>query len=296
MRIPMVICACSLALYLAVIGPFSSYMREKPITEKLGYVPSIKVLKPAAADQKELVSAFLVMKVLMYFGGLLQKQENEMAIPADYPAMSRLIHNAVKLDPYNMDAYYFGQAILVWDVGKVELANELLDYGMQYRTWDWYLPYFAGFNYAFFLKDYANAARYYRRAADLSGFDLFKKLAGRYMQESGRTDLALSYLYAMEKGEKNPAIRKSFRIRIKAFQEVRRIEIARDRYKESTGALPASLDLLVSEGFLSPPPVDPYGGKFFLEPGGRVATTSKFAFAKRSQDGGKKQEPEGEKR
>jgi tetratricopeptide (TPR) repeat protein len=285
----MLIGACSLALYMAVIGPFSSYMREKPITEKLGYVPSIKVLKPVSADQKELVSAFLVMKVLMYFGGLLQKQQNEMAIPADYPAMSRLIHNAVKLDPYNMDAYYFGQAILVWDVGKVDLANELLDYGMQYRTWDWYLPYFAGFNHAYFLKDSAAAAHYYRRAADLSGFDLYKKLAGRYMQESGRTDLALSYLIAMEKGEKNPALKKSFRIRIKAFQEVRRIEIARDKYRETTGALPATVDTLVREGLLSPPPVDPYGGRFFLEQDGRVSTTSKFAFATRKQNGGNKQ-------
>jgi tetratricopeptide (TPR) repeat protein len=110
-----------------------------------------------------------------------------------------MIHGAVQLDPYNMDAYYFGQAILVWDVGKVELANELLDYGMRFRTWDWYLPFFAGFNQAYFLKDYTKAARYYDRAGELSGSDLFKNLAGRYLQESGKTDLALAYLSAMEK-------------------------------------------------------------------------------------------------
>jgi len=274
----------SLLSYLLLIVPFTNYMRSKPFVEKLGYVPTVAVVKAASADQKELMGSLLVMKVLMYFGGLVDKQKNELPIPPDYPAMSRMIHGAVQLDPYNMDAYYFAQAILVWDVGKVEIANALLDYGMKYRSWDWYLPFFAGFNHAYFLKDYAGASRYYQRAGELSGSDLFKNLAGRYLQESGRTDLALAYLSAMEKGEKNTAIKKSFRIRLAAFREVRRIEAARDRYHEATGGMPATMDVLVKNGYLSHPPVDPYGGRFYLEPDGRVATTSKFAFTSRKQD------------
>jgi tetratricopeptide (TPR) repeat protein len=262
-------------------------MASKPIVEKLGYVPTVAVVKAVSADQKELVGALLVMKVLMYYGGLVDKQQNQVAIPSDYPAMSRMIHGAVQLDPYNMDAYYFAQAILVWDVGQVDLANKLLDYGMSYRTWDWYLPFFAGFNHAYFLKDYAGAARYYQRAGELSGSDLFRNLAGRYLQESGKTDLALAYLSAMEKGEKNPALKKSFRTRILAFQAVRRIEIARDRYREKTGVPPDSLEVLITQGFLSPTPVDPYGGHFYLEPDGRVTTTSKFAFAPTKNANGK---------
>ncbi|MDD2336527.1 MAG: hypothetical protein PHD01_08105 [Geobacteraceae bacterium] len=281
-------------LYLLIIVPLSGYMREEPFIEKLGYVPSVPVLKAAAVDQKELVGALLVMKVLMYFGGLIDKQKNELPIPPDYPAMSRMIHGAVQLDPYNMDAYYFGQAILVWDVGKVEIANELLDYGMRYRTWDWYLPYFAGFNHAYFQKDYAGAARYYQLAGKLSGSDLFKNLAGRYLQESGKTALALAYLTAMEKGEKNPAIKKSFHTRILAFKAVRRIEIARDRYRQTNGALPAAVEALVKEGYLSSLPIDPYGGRFYLEPDGRVTTTSKFAFAF-LKSAGKKNKVHGER-
>lgn len=276
-----VILTLSFVLYLFVLTPFSKYMTSKPIVEKLGYVPTVAVVKAASADQKELVGALLVMKVLMYFGGLVDKQKNELLIPPDYPAMSRMIHGAVQLDPYNMDAYYFGQAVLVWDVEKVDIANELLDYGMHYRTWDWQLPYFAAFNHAFFMKDYPVAARYYRRAGELSGSNLLKSLAGRYLQESGRTDLALAYLSAMEKGEKNPVIKKSFSIRISAFREVRRIEIARDQYRETRGAFPITLKTLVKEGYLVPPPIDPYGGQFYLEPDGRVGTTSKFAFASR---------------
>lgn len=269
-----------LALYGLLMVPFSTYMRTKPIEEKLGYIPSINLIKYVSADQKELFGASLIMKVIMYFGGLMDKQmSNVVTSPPDYQAMSRLLHGAVQLDPYNMDAYYFAQSFLTWEVKQYKLANNLLDYGMKYRTWDWMLPFFAGFNSAYFLHDYAAAARYYQRAGELSGSDLSKLLAGRYMQESGQTELAITYLSAMEKGERNQAVRKNYQIRLKAFTEVRRIEMARDRYKEVRGQMPASVEQLQQAGLLSPAPVDPYGGQFYLEPDGRVATTSKFAFA-----------------
>jgi tetratricopeptide (TPR) repeat protein len=268
-----------LVLYVALIIPFTTYLKNKPFVEKLGYVPSVTALKAVAADHKELVAASLVLKVLMYFGGLVEKADNQVAVPPDYISMSRLLHGAVKLDPYNMDAYYFAQGFLTWDVKQFKLANDLLDYGMKYRTWDWYLPFFAGFNSAYFMKDYAAAARYYQRAGELSGSDLSRLLAGRYMQESGQTELAIAYLSAMEKGERNPAIKKTYQLRLTAFRETRRIEVARDRYRETRGVLPKTVDQLVSGGFLSPPPRDPYGGQFYLEADGKVATTSKYAFA-----------------
>jgi len=267
-----------LLLYGILIIPFTTYLRNKPFVEKLGYVPSVTALKSVAADHKEFVAAFLVLKVLMYFGGLIEKAEAQVVIPPDYKSMSRLLHGAVKLDPYNMDAYYFAQSFLAWDVKQYKIANDLLDYGMKYRTWDWYLPFFAGFNSAYFLKDYSAAAKYYQRAGELSGSNLNRLLAGRYMQESGQTELAIAYLIAMEKGERNPALKKNYQIRLTAFREARRIEVARDRYRETIGSLPTKLEQLVSGGFLTPPPRDPYGGQFYLEADGKVSTTSKFAF------------------
>lgn len=267
-----------LILYVALIIPFTTYLKNKPFVEKLGYVPSVTALKAVAADHKELVAATLVLKVLMYFGGLVENANNQVVVPPDYISMSRLLHGAVKLDPYNMDAYYFAQGFLTWDVKQFKLANDLLDYGMKYRTWDWYLPFFAGFNSAYFLKDYAAAARYYQRAGELSGSDLSRLLAGRYMQESGQTELAIVYLSAMEKGERNPALKKNYQLRLTAFRETRRIELARNRYWKTRGVMPKTVEQLVSGGFLSPPPRDPYGGQFYLEADGKVATTSKYAF------------------
>jgi len=269
---------CTL-LYGILIVPFTNYLHNKPLVEKLGYIPSVTALKIIAADHKEMVGASLVLKVLMYFGGLVDKADNRVPSPPDYPAISRILHGVVKLDPYNMDAYYFAQGFLTWEVKQYKLVNDLLDYGMKYRAWDWYLPFFAGFNNAYFLKDYAAAARYYQRAGELSGSDLSRLLAGRYMQESGQTVLAIAYLSMLEKGERNQAVKKNYQTRLAAFKEVRRIEMARDRYKEAKRQLPTSVEQLLQSEFLSPAPVDPYGGQFYLEPDGKVASTSKFAFA-----------------
>ena len=285
LKFPISLLVTGLVLYVLMLVPFTSYMKNKPIEEKLGYTSSFKLLKPLSADQKELVGASLVMKVLMYFGGIIGKAQEGKVIsePPDLHGMSRLLHGAVQLDPYNMDAYYFAQGFLTWDAKQFKVANDLLDYGMKYRTWDWYLPFFAGFNSAYFMKDYAKAAEYYKRAAELSGQDLHKSLAGRYLQESGQTDLAIVYLTAMEKAEKNQALKKNYQIRLAAFREVKRIETARDRFMTEHGGLPVSVEQLVQLGFLAPAPVDPYGGRFYLETSGKVATTSKYAFATKNK-------------
>ena len=174
------------------------------------------------------------------------------------------------------------------------IANNLLDYGMKYRTWDWSLPFFAGFNSAYFLKDYAKAADYFKRAGELSGSPLYINLTGRYLQESGKTELAIGYLKTMIATSRNDTARKSFEIRLKAFEGVRIIEMACDLFRQKEGRIPSSVAELLASGFLQALPHDPYGGQFYLEPDGKVATTSKFAFAgvknEKRQDSGESHE------
>ncbi len=270
--------ALLLACYLAVMLPFTSYLKHKPVVEKLGYVPEPSVLRVLAADQQRFTAAALVMKVIAYFGTLVEQAQNRVYIPPEFPGMQSTLETAVRLDPYNMDAYYFAQAIMVWDARQVKATTDLLEYGMQYRSWDFYLPYFAGFNYAYFLKDYANAARQYQRVAELTGDSLIIKLTGRYLYESGRTDLAIAYLSAMVKSTSNEAVRQTLETRLQAFQEVRKIEEASQRFTGRFRRLPRSLDELLQRGYLKAVPVDPYGGTYYIDAQGKVGSTSKFAF------------------
>lgn len=267
-------------LYLGLVFPLTSFLKNKPFVERLGDVPQPEVMILATADQKQFTSAMLVMKVLFYFGGYVDRaMGNRIYIPPDYRGMRNIFEATVKLDPYNMDGYYFAQAVLVWDMKQVSAANELLEYGMKYRTWDFLLPFFAGFNYGYFLHDYEMAAKYFKRVGDLTGNELSINLAGRYMYEAGRTDLAIAYLTTMEKNATNAAIKQSFKLRLEAFKGVKLIETARNSYVKNHGRLPVSLDILLEQGYLEKLPIDPYGGSFFLDEKGQVRSTSKFAFA-----------------
>jgi tetratricopeptide (TPR) repeat protein len=254
-------------------------MSQKSYVEKLGLIPHSKVLKAAFPNFTEIVASSILAKVILYYGAFVERLDHpgNVLYAADYPAMSRTVHAALKLDPYNMDGYYFGQAILAWDAKQYQLASELLEYGMQYRTWDWQLPFFAGFNYAYFLGDMENAAAMYMRAGELSRAPLFKSLAGRYLQEAGRTQMAIDYLQTLADNAQNRSIKKSIEIRIKAFQMVLMIEQARDLYTEENGEAPSKVEELIADGYLQAIPVDPYGGKFFLDRNGQVRTTSKFS-------------------
>lgn len=264
--------------YIIVIFPFTSHLRNKPFSEKLGYVPQPEILRLISADQKQLVSAALMFTTITYYGGFYEKIAARLDASPDYFDMYKMIATAVRMDPYNMDGYYFAQAVLAWDVRGIHEANELLEYGMKYRDWDYYLPYFAGFNYAYFLKDYANAAAYYKRVGELLGTDLPINLAGRYMYESGRTDMAINYLSLMIKSGRNEAVTKNLQIRLEAFKEARKIELAVEKFQQKTKRLPSSVDELLRFGYLKELPVDPYGGAFYIEKDGKVRTTSKFAF------------------
>lgn len=266
-----------IAGYAFCIVPFATYMKNRPVVVKLGYVPSAEVLRVTVGDQKLLTAHATIVKVLVYFGTLVENLNKKIVIPAEYLNMYKTLQTAVKLDPYNSDAYYFAQAAFTWETGRPEEVNLMLDYGMKYRTWDSMLPFFAGFNAAYFLKQYEPAARYMKRAAEISGNPLLTNLAARYYYESNNSELGIKFIEMMEKSAKDEQTRKLYRMRKAALQAVTSIQSAVVLFREMNGRLPERLEELVEHGNLERLPEDPYGGRFYLDNLGTVRTTSKFA-------------------
>jgi len=269
----------SAGLYLALIFPLSDHLQHRPVQIKLGALPDAEILRLASADQRYAVADWTILKVLFYFGRLIEKSPEDQLFHSDpdYPGMLQALKTAVQLDPYNMDAYYFVQAVFPWE-GATQDANELLDYGMSYRTWDFYLPFFASFNAAYFQHDYKAAARYMQQAADLSGIPSFARLSSRYMLESGQADLAIAYLDVMIAAAKDPLEKRLYETRREAISTIRELQRAVTRYRDTFGETPADLHQLVLRGVLPEIPPDPYGGEFYLDASGKVASTSKMAF------------------
>lgn len=280
MKIRVVLFCILLVVYGLLMVPFSGYLNRRPIAIKLGYMPDAKVLKLAAGDFKELLAQHSVVRVLFYFGTLVDPSERSVQSKPDFFHMFTTVQQAVRLDPYNMDAYYFTQAAFTWELRKIKEVNNILDYGMKYRTWDAQLPFYAAFNCSYFLKDYQTASIYMKKAAEISGNPLYINLAARYFHEAGQTSVGLAFIEQMEKTVLDPKVKKIYRIRREALLAVQLIEQALGGYRQRYGHVPDSIVRLVSAGYLERIPSDPYGGRFYLTTAGGVRSTSKFAFIK----------------
>ncbi len=267
-----------LVSYVALLGPFTSYLSNRPMVLKLGSVPDAQALKIFAGDQRYLIADYLVTRVLFYFGTYMDRDRRVVMDKPEYLNMFKTLETAVKLDPYNIDAYYFTQAAFTWELGRAKDVNKVLAYGMKYRTWDYQLPFYAGFNAAYFLKDYKSAANYMRKAAELSGEQLFTNLAARYFYEADESDLGIIFLDTMTRGARDPQVKNVYKLRREALDAVKIIEQALDSYRLKTGErMPGSLEELVTIGILNALPADPYGGTFYLDDKGKVRSTSRFS-------------------
>ncbi len=245
----------------------------QPPEARLGFFPPAPVIKVLAADQYQFLSQVISLQCVFYFGSLVESREQ---MP-NWRNLYRALFTATRLDPYNMDTYYFAQAVLAWEAKMIPQVIELLKYGFEHRPWDFHLPYFISFDYAFFLKDYKRAGEYLAKAAELKPeVEWYATLAARYFYEGGTTALALAYLKEMIPTARNEAIRKRMITRARAFEKVLQIEQAIAAYKERFQTDPEDLGRLLEAGLLERIPDDPYGGDFYLDEQGRVRTTSKL--------------------
>ncbi|MCX8084474.1 MAG: hypothetical protein N3C60_06080 [Calditerrivibrio sp.] len=252
-------------------------MKQKSTIQKLGYTPSGRLYKALVGEYRWFLGDYLSFKSIVYYGGKVEFLIRGRFDEVEYYNLYRTVETSVLLNPYNEDIYYFAQATFTWDIGRVREVNRILEYVFKYRSWDFKIPFYLGFNNAYFLKDYKTASVYYQKASELSGSPLFANLAARYLYEGGETALGISYLKTMIKMTRKEEIKKQYETRLKALEAIYEIEIALKKYQENHKDIP-TLERLVELKYLTAIPVDPYGGKFYIDDNGKVRTTSKMAF------------------
>lgn len=278
-----------ISIYILFAPQFKNNMIKRPLFEKLGYTPHGKFYKIILGEFRWFMGEYLTFKSIVYYGGKVNFIEKKQFNKVEYYNLYRTISTAILLNPYNEDAYYFAQAAFTWDVGHVRDVNRLLKYVMKYRTWDFKIPFFLGFNYAYFLKDYKKAAYYYKIASRMTGSPLFTNLAARYFYEGGETPLAISYLKTMVKITRKKSLKKLYEMRLRALEGIYEIEEAVKAFKKKFHRIPKNIDVLVKYGFLKSIPKDPYGGVYYIDKNGKVKTTSNFILKrKRRKDGSNK--------
>ncbi len=240
------------------------------------YVIPSKFSRMLALGYKGPLSDFLFLKISTFIGG--RNISGKQMADHDWAYVVSGLSVVTDLDPYFVDPYFLAEGLLAWEANKPEQANDLLIKGMESRKFDWRLPYFVGFNYFYFLKDYSKASEYIMQAASLSGSpNYLQTLAARLAYYGGRSKTALLFLKEMLLEARDPLLKQRLQLRLKALEGAVMIEEALDKYRRDQGKDPNKLSDLVLFQYLQALPEEPYGGHWVILRSGRVFSTSKFA-------------------
>ncbi len=267
----------ALVLYVLVVPGMWSQREQVRSEVPAGYIIPSKFSRVLAFGHQGVLSDYLFLRTATFIGG--RSSAGLSMSEADWEYVVRSLDVITDLDPYFTDPYFLAEGLLAWDASKPEEANRLLKKGINHRTWDWRLPFFVGFNYFYFLQDYASASEYIMAAAEMSGSPAYlKTLGARQAYYGGKSQTALLFLEQMLKDASDPMMQQRLQKRLLALQRAVVIEDALEQFKQKEGRVPEFAEL-VERGYLEELPSDPYGGDWVLMPNGRVFSTSKFANA-----------------
>jgi hypothetical protein len=154
-----------------------------------------------------------------------------------------------------------------------EETNELLDISRRHRPWDWHPGFYMGFNYYYFLSDYAKASEIFLETAKIKDSPaLIPVLGARFAHKAQHTASAVVLLKGMLT---DPGLddfkRSEIKKRIQALQGALILEKALARHKQTFGGYPSRLETLVDRQLISAIPVNPYKTHYrFNQENGRV--------------------------
>jgi hypothetical protein len=182
------------------------------------------------------------------------------------------------LDPRAEHVYRFAGLILPWEAGEVDSGIRLLEKGVRALPDSWGLAYYLGFNYFFFKNDKQKAAHYLRRAASLPGaHPAVARLATVLTTEAAGPATTLAFLRDLEQRVDSPQVREVLQRNLQetaAAAALENLDRAIAAYTQETGKPPRTLRAVVSAGFLTAIPSDPFGGVFEIGPDGKARSST----------------------
>ena len=247
-----------------------------------GYVFPSKFGRVMAFGHKGLYADYLLLNTITFYGE--RAMNNQQLSKEDWDYLVASLDAVTDLDPYFLDPYVLAEGTLTWGVRRIEDANRILAKGVKHRTWDWQLPYFLGFNYFYFQKDYVKGSEYLMQASRLPGSPSYlPKLAARLGFYGDKTKTALLFLKGMVLETQDEALKKSLQKRETALERAAWIEERIDKFKAEQLRPPNNLNELIFFGYIDSFPEEPYGGQWVIMPNGRVFSTSKFVEARQQK-------------
>jgi hypothetical protein len=232
------------------------------------WLPSGRLLRLVSMGQRLLLSDLYWLKTVQYSGAMA------MSDTKSWEALYPLGDLVTDLDPRYGYAYQVVGSNLSGVAGKVAESDRILEKGMRNVPDRFSLPFLYAFNKFFYENDYATAARYARRAAEVGKRPHLALLAANLSlvaDSDGEYAVAASFLEdAIRQASQGDTqgLREQLEqrlVRVRAYQALSRVEKAVAAYEGRAGRRPFSLLELVGDGLLPALPRDPAGGEILYD-------------------------------
>jgi hypothetical protein len=204
----------------------------------------------------------------------VQVAGNLKLTPTEYDRLYALLNVEADLDPKFEMPYLLGGLVLGESTPHARKALRVLGRGKEQYPADWRFPFYMGFTHYFSLGDAVAGGGAMAEAARLPGSPAYLPgLASRMLSEAREPEVALALLAPIVRQESDPLRRAVLERRIREVtveRDLQALERAVESYRVKMGAVPRELSDLVRAGILPGIPEEPNGGRYLMEPGGKV--------------------------
>jgi hypothetical protein len=204
----------------------------------------------------------------------VQVMGNLKMTSAEYDRLFDLLNVEANFDPKFEIPYLLGGLVLGESTLHGREALRVFKRGNVAHPTDWRFPFYMGYTHYFSLGDGLAGGGAMAEAARLPGSPAYLPgLASRMLSEGREPEAALKLLEPIVRQESDPARRSVLERRIREVtveRDLQSLERAVETYREKMGAVPRELSDLVRAGILSGIPEEPNGGRYLMEPGGKV--------------------------
>ena len=230
------------------------------------WLPNGRQLRAVSLGQRLLLADFYWLKLVQYVGETVMARENR------WEALYPLAEVVTDLDPRYGYAYQVAGSNLSGLAHRHQEADRILEKGMRNVPGRWSLPFILSVNKFLYEGDYAAAAFYARRAAEVGRRPHLALLAANLAlvtDEEGEYRTAAEFLRESISQADTPELREELKQRltkVETYQAISAVERAVRSFRERYVRRPISVDELVQRGFLAAPPRDPSGGRILYDP------------------------------
>jgi hypothetical protein len=204
----------------------------------------------------------------------VQTAGNKRLKDAEYRLLSCQLNIVADFDSRFVIPYLLGGLVLSESNEHAGDALNLLARGKPHHAKDWRFPFYMGYIQYFSFGETMEAGRSMREAAQIPGSPQYLPLlATRMLSEAKDPEAALALLFSVASQETDPVRRGALERRMREVvveRDLQMLERSIESYRRMTGAFPGSLQALVESGLIAAVPREPNGGRYLLEPGGKV--------------------------